>query len=130
MIRAASLCPASLLAVAGLLSACATVPATPPARAGWAAPSSTGLAVHGTGLEIGFGRHIDGAVAAVTRLSGTAPASASPGCAPGWQTVRWADGLTLHFRGGAFAGYEAPPDARLWATPPPVAAAGQRCATS
>lgn len=68
-----------------------------------------GFDVAGTGREVGFGRASEGAVAAVSRLLGSAPEARSP--IDGCETVRWAGGLELLFRDAAFSGWRATPGA-------------------
>lgn len=122
MIRAVflGLCVLSLAACAG--------DGYPALRTSWAVPSDTGIGVAGTGMEIGFGRHLDGAVRAVTGLSGAAPVYFGPGCAAGLLTVRWQNGLEMHFRSESFVGWEAPQDASLWAKRPASDGDGVVCA--
>ncbi|MFP4304010.1 MAG: hypothetical protein ACLFQF_03910 [Rhodosalinus sp.] len=95
--------PAALILT---LAACAA-PAPPPAQETALRLAAGGLDVAGTGREIGFGRAPDGAVAAVSRLLGSAPDARrrDAGC----ETVRWAGGLELAFRDAAFSGWRATP---------------------
>ena len=66
-----------------------------------------GLAVSGSGLRVDFGRAQAGAIAAVARLEGRAPRSASA-CPDGrTRAVLW-EGLTLYVRDGAFLGWSRP----------------------
>jgi hypothetical protein len=60
-----------------------------------------GIAVGATGKEIGFGRAEPGAVAAMTKLIGRAPAGTGPACT-GLRTTRWPDGTTLFFEPRAY----------------------------
>lgn len=97
-------------AAALLLAGCA---AQAPAPAGRLVPADTGLNVEGTGLEIGFGRTMPGAVAAASRLIGRDPGrrtEAGGGC----EVVAWRDGFEMHALGGAFVGWRDPaaPDGR------------------
>ena len=124
MIRAICLCVSVLS-----LAACAGDD-RPAQRTGWAVPSDTGIGVAGTGMEIGFGRHFDGAVRAVTGLSGAAPVYSGLGCVAGLLTVRWQNGLEMHFRSGSFVGWEAPQNATLWATRPASDGDGVVCASA
>ena len=92
-----------------LAAGCAGPPAGPPpdpAPSGPAAlaPGPSGLAVAGTGREIGFGRAQAGAVAAASRLIGP-PSGRAPCEGPG-EVVRWPSGLALHFPGGTLTGWE------------------------
>ena len=93
----------ALLLALGLAAGCAG-PAIPP-RPDALIPGPSGLAVAGTGLEIGFGRAQAGAVAAASRLlgppSGRRPCEEGPG-----EVVRWPSGLALHFPAGTLAGWE------------------------
>ncbi len=69
-------------------------------------PAAQGIDVAPLGQEIGFGRHREGAVAAVSRVLGRAPeaVAAPPGCA--LEAAEWArDGLTMYFDGDAFVGW-------------------------
>lgn len=95
-------CTKHAYALCLLLAACAApVPETAPAVAGRIVPAENGLEVEGTGLEIGFGRYFDGAVAAVSRFEGP-PVSIKRGqCA----TVRWASGLEMFFFDNSFEGW-------------------------
>ncbi len=100
---------------------------------GWAVPSETGLGVSGTGLEIGFGRHIDGAVSAVNRLSGqTGATSSATLCKDAiWRTVSWPNGLTLIFEDDQLAGWTASEDSPIWSDGAPIGlqSAGRWCPT-
>jgi hypothetical protein len=71
------------------------------------APDPAGIALVGSPLRIDFGRAETGTIAAVTRLEGRGP-TATTACPGGGTAVRWASGLTLHFRGGAFLGWARP----------------------
>ena len=92
------------LAALGLASACAGPPAGPPRDPGSLVPGPSGLAVAGTGLEIGFGRAQAGAVAAASRLLGP-PSGRAPCEGPG-EVVRWPSGLALHFPDATLSGWE------------------------
>ena len=70
-------------------------------------PADTGLFVDGTGLEIGFGRTMPGAVAAASRLIGRDPGRRTQ-TAPGCEIVAWPDGFQMHAVGGAFVGWRDP----------------------
>ncbi len=94
---------ASLLAL-GLVAGCAG-PTIPPPRPEALVPGPAGLAVAGTGLEIGFGRAQAGAVAATSRLLGPPSGRRAPCAGPG-EVVRWPSGLALHFPDGTLTGWE------------------------
>lgn len=83
-------------------SACAAAPEAerPPSFT----PDADGIAIVGSPLRIDFGRAELGAVAAVSRLEGEAPRQTVL-CGDGVRAVRWASGLSLHFREGAFLGW-------------------------
>lgn len=115
--RGAAAAPALLLTLA--LAGCAAPgrPAGPdpaPPRIAALVPTATGVDIPGTGREIGFGRHLPGAEAALTRLYG--PPARRP-CAGG--TILAVGGVELHFTGDTLTG---------WRTP--EAAAGRMCASS
>jgi hypothetical protein len=93
------------LGLALAVAACA--PTTEAARPPGFAPDAAGIAIAGSPLRIDFGRAQAGTIAAVTRLEGRGPA-ATTACPGGTTAVRWASGLTLHFRGGAFLGWARP----------------------
>jgi hypothetical protein len=93
------------LALALALAAC--TPTTEAARPPAYAPDAAGIALVGSPQRIDFGRAEAGTIAAVTRLEGRGPA-ATAACAGGGTAVRWASGLSLHFRGGAFLGWAQP----------------------
>ncbi len=111
------------LALSALVAACAPVggagpstPATASSGAGFDAapagvpapvPTATGVDIPGTGREIGFGRHLPGAEAALTRLYG---APARRACGGG--TVLTVRSLELHFEGETFAGWRRGGDSR------------------
>jgi hypothetical protein len=124
MRAAAALLPA-------VLAGCVATAPPPPPAATELRLAQQGLDVAGTGLEIGFGRARDGAVAAVTRLlrrppDGTARADCSSGR---FEIVRWTGALSMHFRDGAFLGWTAPPHATALFGPdtPASLRAGQTC---
>jgi len=85
-----------------VLSACAATPQAE--RPAGFVPDADGIALVGSPLRIDFGRARAGAISAVTRLEGQGPL-ATTDCAGGTTSVRWASGLTLHFRDGAFLGW-------------------------
>ncbi len=92
-----------------LLGACAT---TDPAVSGFDTPDvvldDSGLLAGGTGLEVGFGRAPDGAIAAVSALVGTAPTTplrADPTCGPEVEVISYPGGLTLTFAERMFTGW-------------------------
>jgi hypothetical protein len=89
-----------------LTSACAPVADTN--RAGRLVLAPGGFTIGDTGLEVGFGRARDGAVAAVSRVLGTDPVSEANGedCG-GLSTVRWPNEVSMEFQGGAFVGWTA-----------------------
>lgn len=94
-------------AAAGCTPAVLTPPATPRGRL---RPDREGLAVEGTGLRIDFGRHVDGVIAAVSRVLGRRPDAdallAECGAGP-VRAVTWGAGLTLHFANNDFRGWVA-----------------------
>ncbi len=71
-----------------------------PARPSPPVPTATGVDIPGTGREIGFGRHLPGAEAALARVYG---APARRACGAG--TVLTLGALELHFEDEAFAGW-------------------------
>ena len=85
-----------------LLAACASATTQPPTRSAPLVPTQTGVDVPGTGREIGFGRSLPGARAALDRLYGPSDAL---GCAGGGTVLLLADGLELHFPAGTFTGW-------------------------
>lgn len=96
---------AAALALALTLAGCAGTPPPPgvdpvPAELGPPIPTATGIDIPGSGREIGFGRHLPGAEAALARLYG---APARRPCAGG--TVLALGALELHFEGESFAGW-------------------------
>jgi hypothetical protein len=91
-------------AVVLALALAACTPTTEAARPPAFAPDSSGIALVGSPLRIDFGRAEEGVVSAVTRLEGRGPVGTTS-CPGGTTAVRWASGLTLHFRGGAFLGW-------------------------
>ena len=105
------------LAALALAAGCAGSAGPPPPRPEALVPGPSGLLVAGTGLEIGFGRALTGAVAAASRVigppSGRVPC-AGPNAAGGpsaagdgaGEVVRWPFGLALHFPGGTLTGWE------------------------
>lgn len=96
---------APTLAALALLAGCAAAALPPAPRPEALVPGPSGLAVRGTGLEIGFGRAEPGAVAAAARLLGPplgrVPCEGEPGT-----VVRWPLGLALHFPEGGLSGWE------------------------
>ena len=98
---------AAALALALALAGCAGGAPVPggadavPGRVLPPVPTERGVDVPGTGREIGFGRHLPGAEAALARLYG--PPARRP-CAGG--TILSVGALDLHFRGETFAGWE------------------------
>ena len=94
------------LALALALAGCAaTAPPPPgadpvPAGLGPPVPTATGIEIPGSGREIGFGRHLPGAAAALTRLYG---APVRRPCDGG--TILALDTLELHFEGESFTGW-------------------------
>lgn len=115
-------CLAALL-LAGCSSGAGGGAEVPPARGLTIAPGPAGLNIVPTGQEIGFGRFQPGAVAAVSRILGRAPAPAVQriDCvSTPLQEVRWPrDDLALYFADQAFVG---------WASP--SGTAGQACQAS
>ena len=99
------------LAALALAAGCTGSAGAPPPDPAALVPGPAGVAVAGTGLEIGFGRAKAGAVAAVSRLIGppsgraacNGPSAAGGG--PG-EVVRWPSGLALHFPQGTLTGWE------------------------
>ena len=63
-------------------------------------PTRSGIDIPGTGREIGFGRHLPGAEAALTRLYG---APVRRACRRG--AILGIGPLELHFEGESFAGW-------------------------
>ena len=63
-------------------------------------PTGTGIDIPGTGREIGFGRHLPGAAAALTRLYGAPVRRACDGGA-----ILGIGALELHFEGESFSGW-------------------------
>lgn len=58
--------------------------------------TASGIQVGATGMEIDFGRTEAGAVAAMSKLMGRAPASVAAAC-PGLRAAHWPDGTALYF---------------------------------
>ena len=86
--------------IAVILSGCATV--APPAQISASlVPAPAGIDVAGTGQEIGFGRHIDGAIAAVSLFEGAPVSDIGTTC----RVVGYASGLRLYFTGNAFSAW-------------------------
>jgi len=84
------------------LAACAAPqPEETPTVAGRIVPAATGLEVAGTGLQVGFGRDYDGAVASVSKVEGAPVAMLPDACT----VVRWDSGLEMHFTGRSFEGW-------------------------
>ncbi|PRY20715.1 hypothetical protein CLV78_11288 [Aliiruegeria haliotis] len=87
-----------------VLAACSTgaPDISPGSGQGNAAPGATpvftnqGIDVGTTGLEIDFGRTEPGAIKALSKLIGRAPATVAPACS-GLRAARWADGTTMYF---------------------------------
>ena len=71
-----------------------------PARLAVPVPTRSGIDIPGTDREIGFGRHLPGAEAALTRLYGPPARRACPG-----GTILGIGALELHFDGESFAGW-------------------------
>jgi hypothetical protein len=97
---------AAVLAVAGCVAA-GPDPARGPAPQGLFLDGA-GIQPAGSPLRVDFGRAEAGTVAAVTKLLGAPPAEtvAIAECAGGPITeARWANGLALGFRRGAFVGW-------------------------
>lgn len=89
------------------LGACSPVATSSPDAVGLHA-DGRGLQPLSTPLRIDFGRSEAGAVAAVTRLLGNGHVERvdQPDCGAGpIVAYRWANGLTLNFRKGAFVGW-------------------------
>ncbi len=66
--------------------------------------AAQGIDVGSTGLEIGFGRAEQGAIAAMTRLTGSQPQRGATPC-PAVTSARWPDGAVLYFESGTFVGW-------------------------
>lgn len=109
-------CTTCAYAAALALAGCAApqTGAPPEVKDAVIVPYAEGLLVEGTGLEVGFGRHWDGAVKAVSTLQGPPVAMTEGRCA----TVRWASGLEMHFDDASFVG---------WRMLPTGEAAGRLC---
>lgn len=86
--------------IAVILSGCATV--APPVQVSASlVPAPAGIDVAGTGQEIGFGRHIDGAIAAVSSFEDGPVSDTGTTC----RVVEYASGLRLYFTGNAFSAW-------------------------
>lgn len=110
----------ALRAGAALLLLAALGACAPAAAPGPQAPpgaqlrlASSGVAVAGTGREIGFGRTEASTLDTLRDILGPyVPPRPAPACA-GVETVRWEDeGLALHFDRSGFIGWEALPAAQ------------------
>lgn len=92
-------------ALAALVAACST-PVDD--RPGPLVPGPGGFEIGATGLEIGFGRAEDGAIAAASRVIGSPPVRVSePADCGGLRTAHWVQGLSMTFRDRAFVGWSA-----------------------
>ena len=92
--------PPLLLAL--LLAACAGTPPTraPAPSAASPVPTATGLAIPGTGREIGFGRTYASAGESLARLYGPPEMRTCEGGA-----ILVSEGIELHFTGFGFSGW-------------------------
>ena len=122
--------PAALLPV--ILASCVGAPPPPQdAAPGILRLAPAGLDVAGTGLEIGFGRARDGAVAAAARVLGRPPDRVARADCAGrvFEVVHWTGAVSMHVREGAFLGWTAPPDTTLLTDDrtPPALRAGETC---